>query len=469
MLSTTRNVQIKLTHLDGFFAFGAALACVIYANSSRIEPGTLTHFLGIRITVYNAAFALFFMFVWTSLFKLLGLYRPEERFIGYNILRVVAACLSMAVVLACYLTAARTTGPTARICVDFLIFSLSCELLRILIRQWRIRRNPLLVVILGSGRRASKAWRELRTRFHQSIKLVGFVDDRPTSEMAPDIAARYLGRIQDLENLLARSLVDELLIALPTRSCYDDAQRAIAIAEKIGIRSVYMHDMYDTRIKANSGIDTALFNELVPLHVDYIARQELKRLLDILSAIIGLILLSPLFIGIAVAIKLTSPGPVLFVQERYGYRRRLFKIYKFRTMVRNAAELMNDLEVANEATGPIFKIRDDPRVTPLGYFLRATSLDELPQLLNVLLGNMSLVGPRPMSIRDVSRFSEATSMRRFTMRPGITGLWQVSSRHILNFDKWIEMDCRYIDGWSLSLDFEILAKTLPAVFRKTGT
>ncbi|HET6145514.1 MAG TPA: sugar transferase [Candidatus Acidoferrales bacterium] len=468
MLSATRNVHVKLTYLDGFFAFASALACVIYANSSRIGPEAWTHFLGIRITVYNAAFALLFMFIWTSLFKLLGLYRPEERFVGYNILRLVVACLAMAFVLACYLTAAHTVGPTAKICIDFFIFSLCCEISRVIIRQWQVRRNPLLVIILGSGRRATKAWRELRTRFHRSITLVGFVDDRPTTEMAPDIAARYLGRIEELDNLLLHNFVDELLIALPTRSCYDDAQRAIAIAEKIGVRSIYMHDMYNSRVKSNSGIDTALFNDLVPLHADYIAHQELKRLFDIVCAFTGLILLMPIFLCIAAAVKLTSPGPVFFVQDRYGYRRRLFKIYKFRTMVRNAAELMNDLEKANEATGPIFKIRNDPRVTPLGYFLRATSLDELPQLWNVLIGNMSLVGPRPMSIRDVSRFNEGTLMRRFTVRPGVTGLWQVNGRHILNFDKWVEMDCSYIDGWSLSLDFEILAKTLPVVFRKTG-
>jgi lipopolysaccharide/colanic/teichoic acid biosynthesis glycosyltransferase len=179
-------------------------------------------------------------------------------------------------------------------------------------------------------------------------------------------------------------------------------------------------------------------------------------------------LLSPLLCFIALAIKITSKGPVFFVQQRYGYRRRLFRMFKFRSMVTNAPQLMEQLEAANEASGPIFKIRQDPRITPLGRFLRATSLDELPQLWNVLIGNMSLVGPRPMSVRDVSRFNEATLMRRFTVKPGVTGLWQVSGRNALSFDTWIQMDFSYIDRWSLALDLEILARTVPVVFKGTG-
>jgi lipopolysaccharide/colanic/teichoic acid biosynthesis glycosyltransferase len=137
-------------------------------------------------------------------------------------------------------------------------------------------------------------------------------------------------------------------------------------------------------------------------------------------------------------------------------------------MVKNAPELMKELEEQNEAAGPIFKIRRDPRVTRLGRVLRASSLDELPQLWNVLLGHMSLVGPRPMSVRDVSLFSEATLMRRFIVKPGITGLWQVCGRSALNFDQWMKLDFRYIDGWSLALDFQILARTVRAVVKRTG-
>lgn len=468
MHSLTKNLYTRLTRLDGMFAFGIALACVIYGNFSRVTYGELRHFLEIRISVHNAAFAFLFMLGWTTVFKAIGLYRPEERSFAFNILRAVAGCMCMACILAGYLITAHTTGPTNRICLDFFICAFCYELARLLIRRWTVARNPLLVVVVGSGPRAVKAWRELRTHYHSSVRLVGFVDDRSPSMMGPDIADQYLGRIDDLENLLLRNVVDELLISLPTRSCYDDAQRAIAIAETIGVRAVYMQDMYDSRLKKDRVKDSRLFNDLVPVHEDYIVRQEVKRMLDIVGSALGLIVLSPLLIGVAAAIKLTSKGSVLFVQERYGHRRRRFKIYKFRTMVHNAPELMECLEAGNEATGPIFKIRNDPRITRLGKFLRATSIDELPQLWNVLVGNMSLVGPRPMSIRDVSRFDEANLMRRFTVKPGVTGLWQVSGRHILSFDKWVEMDFSYIDRWSLALDLEILAKTLRVVFKGTG-
>ena len=190
--------------------------------------------------------------------------------------------------------------------------------------------------------------------------------------------------------------------------------------------------------------------------------------MDFSFAAIGLILLAPLFAVIAFAIKLTSQGPVFFVQQRYGYKRRLFPMLKFRTMVVNADELMAALEDQNEACGPIFKIKNDPRITRIGGFLRRTSLDEFPQLWNVLVGDMSLVGPRPMSIRDVSLFTEAQLMRRFSVLPGMTGSWQVSGRSSLDFDQWISLDFAYLDDWSVALDLKILAQTVPAVLKRSG-
>jgi exopolysaccharide biosynthesis polyprenyl glycosylphosphotransferase len=229
-----------------------------------------------------------------------------------------------------------------------------------------------------------------------------------------------------------------------------------------------MQDMYITSLKHPAYRDQELFGELVPFHHDYMTEQAVKRFVDIFGALAGLCLFAPLYLLIAIAIKATSEGPVFFAQERFGHRRRIFRMYKFRSMVSNAPELMAQLEAQNEASGPIFKIRQDPRITPFGRFLRASSLDELPQLWNVLIGNMSLVGPRPMSVRDVMLFNEATLMRRFTVKPGITGLWQVSGRSAVSFEKWIEMDFNYIDRWSLALDFQILARTVRVVFNRTG-
>jgi exopolysaccharide biosynthesis polyprenyl glycosylphosphotransferase len=321
---------------------------------------------------------------------------------------------------------------------------------------------------MGSGRKAGIAWRQIRTRYHTTVKLLGFVDDRAVSEMAPDIADRYLGTIDHLSDLLLRNVVDELLIALPTRACYDSIQRAIAIAEQVGVRVVYMQDLYVTTLKQRVFDEPEIFTDLVPRQEYYVATQAIKRLLDICGAAAGIVLLFPLFLLAAIAIKATSEGPVFFAQERYGYRRRLFRMYKFRSMVENASELMAQLEDQNEAVGPIFKIRCDPRVTPVGRILRTSSVDELPQLWNVLIGDMSLVGPRPMTVRDVSLFSEGTLMRRFSVKPGITGLWQVSGRSDATFDQWIKFDFSYIDDWSLGLDFRILARTVTTVLKRSG-
>jgi exopolysaccharide biosynthesis polyprenyl glycosylphosphotransferase len=197
-------------------------------------------------------------------------------------------------------------------------------------------------------------------------------------------------------------------------------------------------------------------------------RLVVKRGIDIAGAVIGLVALGPVMLVIAAFIRLTSSGPALFTQERYGLHKRRFRMYKFRTMVTNAEELQAKLESKNEAQGPVFKIRNDPRITKIGRILRKTSLDELPQFLNVLWGQMSLVGPRPLPKRDVARFDDASLMRRFSVKPGLTCLWQINGRSDTDFDRWIELDLKYIDGWSLGLDLRILAKTIPAIIKGTG-
>jgi exopolysaccharide biosynthesis polyprenyl glycosylphosphotransferase len=196
--------------------------------------------------------------------------------------------------------------------------------------------------------------------------------------------------------------------------------------------------------------------------------RTIKRLLDVGVATFVIALFSPIFLVAALAIKLTSPGPAFFLQERLGLNKRRFKIFKFRTMVPNAEKLMGGLEKQNEASGPVFKIRNDPRITPIGKLLRRSSIDELPQLFNVLTGDMSLVGPRPLPIRDYEGFNEDWQRRRFSVKPGITCLWQVNGRSGISFDQWMLLDLQYMDEWSLWLDLKILAKTVPAVVRGSG-
>jgi exopolysaccharide biosynthesis polyprenyl glycosylphosphotransferase len=196
-------------------------------------------------------------------------------------------------------------------------------------------------------------------------------------------------------------------------------------------------------------------------------QRTFKRLLDIIGALGGLLLLSPLLLAVAAAIRLDSRGPVLFSQKRAGTDEKIFICYKFRSMYEDADRRQEELESLNEADGPIFKIREDLRITPVGHFLRRWSIDELPQLVNVLKGEMSLVGPRPLPVRDFQRMEEAHK-RRLGAVPGMTGYWQISGRSNLSFEDMVRLDLYYIENWSLSFDIKIIFRTLAAVVRHEG-
>lgn len=194
-----------------------------------------------------------------------------------------------------------------------------------------------------------------------------------------------------------------------------------------------------------------------------------KQVMDYTGALVGLLLLAPLMLLIALLIRLTSPGPILFRQERCGLHGKPFVMLKFRTMVTNAEQLRHELESLNEMQGPVFKLSRDPRVTPIGRMLRKYSLDELPQLINVLRGEMSLVGPRPLPVNEVARFDDVSHRRRLSVKPGLTCLWQISGRNeVSDFREWVRLDLEYIDHWSLWLDLKILLRTIPAVLQGTG-
>jgi exopolysaccharide biosynthesis polyprenyl glycosylphosphotransferase len=262
--------------------------------------------------------------------------------------------------------------------------------------------------------------------------------------------------------------IEVVLIGLPIKSMYNEIQRVIEVCELVGVESHYMQDIFETSraVVEQHSQEPRHFTVLSALQRD--PKQHLKRLIDFVLATILLVLVSPLMVGAAIAVTLTSPGPILFVQQRYGRNRKRFPMFKFRSMVVDAESRQSALESKNEAGGPVFKLKSDPRVTSVGKFIRRTSIDELPQLFNVLRGEMSLVGPRPLPLRDVSRFEESWLLRRFSVRPGLTCLWQVNGRSNTSFDFWIKQDLEYIDKWSLALDFKILILTIPAVLRGSG-
>lgn len=204
-------------------------------------------------------------------------------------------------------------------------------------------------------------------------------------------------------------------------------------------------------------------DELIMNDSSRIGYRFIKRTIDIIFSILGLVLLSPLLIIIAIIIKIDSKGPIFFAQERVGYKGNHFKMYKFRSMVLNAEELKEKLQEKNEMSGPMFKMKDDPRVTKIGKFIRKTSIDELPQLINVLLGQMSLVGPRPSLPKEVEKF-ETWMLERLNVKPGLTCYWQVSGRNDIDFEDWMKLDIKYVNERNLWIDIKLIFKTVFVLF-----
>ncbi len=325
-------------------------------------------------------------------------------------------------------------------------------------------RRDRKIIIVGAGWRGQKLAQELDRHPRWRYRLLGFVDSEPSQPLSGPL----LGSTQDLGALLMRQVVDEVIITLPVKSKYDEIQTAIEACERVGVQSKYSTDLFSTQVTKRRSVEDSDASSVVLHMVHNDHHHILKRTFDLAAAVLGLVLLSPLLLLVALAIKLTSKGPVLFRQQRYGLNRRTFTMYKFRSMVADAELRQRDLEHLNETNGPAFKIRMDPRITPIGRLIRKSSIDELPQLLNVICGHMSLVGPRPLPMRDVSLFSEASLMRRFSVKPGLTGLWQVSGRSNTSFANWMKLDLEYIDRWTFLLDVQILMKTIPAVLKGSG-
>ena len=308
-------------------------------------------------------------------------------------------------------------------------------------------------LIVGSGPQALRVCRDLSSDPATSYRVLGFIDtlDDASVSRSRFVTRRTVGTFDELERILVREHVDEVHVGLPIRSHYLQIQETIRVCERVGVKLMYRADVFDTVLarpqvdRASSRVTLRVVTEGFPV--------ALKRTIDVAIAAALLIVLSPLLVVTAIAVAATSQGPILFSQQRYGLNRRRFRMLKFRTMVQDADSLQVALEAQNEAHGPVFKIARDPRITRVGRILRRTSIDELPQLINVLRGDMSLVGPRPLPLRDVANFTRAADMRRFSVRPGLTGLWQVSGRSHLDFDNWIRLDLLYIDRWSLRLDF----------------
>jgi exopolysaccharide biosynthesis polyprenyl glycosylphosphotransferase len=318
-------------------------------------------------------------------------------------------------------------------------------------------------ILVGSGKQIDAVAALLAQSGGTRYEPVGYISLTPK----PDNGLRNLGSLDELPRLLEEHHVQEVIIADPDFP----QQEAFALVDSCHERGVAVRiapttmDIMTHRHELVPGQSVPLFELKPPVFegVDFV----LKRTFDLVVATALLVFLSPLLLGIAVAIKLTSKGPVLFRSRRPGIGTQPFDCLKFRTMHTDAEQRQEELEEFNEATGALFKIRRDPRVTPIGRFLRRFSLDELPQLVNVLRGEMSMVGPRPLPHRDFTRLAD-WHRKRYLVLPGLTGLWQVSGRAELDFDELVRLDFLYLETWSVFLDLTIVLKTLPAVLRRRG-
>jgi exopolysaccharide biosynthesis polyprenyl glycosylphosphotransferase len=455
--------------------FSFALATVLVAQQT---PATsLADFLPMRVKVQNFVIFALLLLAWHVVFSSLGLY-SSKRFsshraevfdvakaatLGSAIIFVAAIFLRIRMVTPLFILlfwAASTLGGAA-----------SRLLLRTMLAGMRRRgRNLRQMVVVGTNPRAIRFARKLELRPELGYRIVGFADDawhglaefRKTGyPLVSDFAGFHA--------FLREHVADEVMVALPMQSSYAQAARIAALCEEQGIIVRLLSDLFNLRLPQSragefEGEPVVTLSAGSPDGWQHI----FKRALDVSLSLLAMLLLSPLFLLAALIVKLTSPGPAFFVQERVGLNKRRFRLYKFRTMVADAEKRQREVEHLNEASGAVFKIRNDPRLTPVGKFLRRMSIDELPQLFNVLKGDMSLVGPRPLPLRDYQGFNQDWQRRRFSVRPGITCLWQINGRSSVAFEKWMELDMQYIDHWSLGLDFKILAKTIPAVFKGVG-
>jgi exopolysaccharide biosynthesis polyprenyl glycosylphosphotransferase len=473
---TLTNATRLLDLLLLLCSFGVA-ALPVMAEHGAVS---FTEFLSLRIKIQNLVVFFLLLWVWHTIFLVLGLYNSKRmwarRAEAKDVLKATslsAVVLGLSSVLLGFRMVNLLFVAVFWGCSTFLIVSTRIAI-RTYLRHLRKRGHNLRnMLIVGTNHRAIEFARTIQSKPELGYRILGFADDEwAGTEDLHKSGWSVVCTLDDLRKFLRRTVVDEVVIAVPLRSFHDDASEIASMCEQQGIMLHVLSDLFNLKTRAPQAGEFA--GSPLITHGGGIEKgwpTFIKRALDFSLSLMFLIALAPLLLLTAILIKLTSPGPVLFVQKRIGFNKRVFAIYKFRTMVQDAEQKLQGIEHLNEVSGPVFKIKNDPRVTPIGKFLRKTSIDEVPQFFNVLMGDMSLVGPRPLQLRDYELFTEDGEdwqRCRFSVRPGITCLWQVNGRSSLPFHKWMELDLQYVRSWSLWLDLQILAKTIPAVLRGSG-
>lgn len=353
--------------------------------------------------------------------------------------------------------------------ISFLFLVVERRILRTMARLLRKRGyNYRNILVVGTGRRARELAEVVVQNKHWGLNLIGFIVDHTENKIETILKSPVLGTVAELPQLLHKYVVDELIFAV-SRKRLENLEEIFLLCEEQGIRTrvavnFFPHMIAKVHLEDLHGIPLLTFTTTPYSELQL----SVKRGFDLVVSSLLVLCALPFSALIATMVKWSSPGPILFKQVRVGLNGRRFKIYKFRTMIFNAEEKKGELLDQNHMEGPVFKMKDDPRLTPVGRWLRKVSFDEIPQLINVFRGQMSLVGPRPPLPEEVGKY-ERWQRRRLSMKPGLTCLWQINGRnHITNFNQWMKLDLEYIDHWSLSLDLKIFLKTIPVVLFGKG-
>ena len=456
----------------GLMAADLVLAAVLFVVMGVLAAQEAGSEVGISLTLALSGSALAVGLAWMLILSRVGVYASQRRNPTARVLGrlLVADSLGALLLFTAAFALEAPVAPLTPLLYAGLLFCFqgvprltAFALLRRLRRSGRNYRN---VLVVGSGPRALEVESSIHKRPEWGLRIVGFVDELGNG-FAPLVEPERLHKMIDLPMILRDEIIDEVLVAVP-RSMLAEVLPVVRECALIGIPVTLLTDFYgddlpQPRVGRLESRSTLTF---APVHHNE-AELMLKRAVDVVSASVGLVIAAPIVLMAALAIKLTSPGPVFFRQVRCGLNGRRFEMLKLRTMCEDAEERKADLLELNEMDGPVFKIRNDRRITSVGGPLRRFSIDELPQLWNVLVGDMSLVGPRPPTPDEVGQY-QAGVRRRLSMRPGLTCLWQVTGRNEVSFDRWMELDLEYIDSWSFEADLRILFRTIPAVLLARG-
>ena len=426
---------------------------------------------------------LLIIIAWYISFKWMGMYMSfrQQPFWQFFVV-VVKSCLMGMVLVSLAMYLMHIKGVSRLLIGIFLVLNIgTLTLFKYIVYKAleRVRQSGLNtrnVLVVGSGRQAREVIAAVEQHRGTGYQILGCfeVDEEKMGQTVAN-GHKVIGLVKDLEPFLRNNIVDELVFAMPLR-LIDKGDRYMVLAESMGIKVRIIPDWELHYLMYRPDIATIRFEEFLGVYNMSLQSTPpnegqllIKQVMDAAGALVLIVLLLPVFAGIAAAIKAFSKGPVFYTQERLGLNGRRFQVIKFRTMVEKADEMLKELAEMNEADGPAFKIKNDPRIIPwVGQFLRKTSLDELPQLFNVLKGEMSLVKPRPPIPREVDEYS-VWHRRRLSMKPGLTCLWQIAPRrNDLSFEEWMKLDLKYIDTWSLFNDFKILVLTAKAVLTGAG-